>query len=152
MSTPKPITALLTAAGQGDAGAQDQLWALVYDELHALAQRQAAGEPPGRSPQATTLVQMAYVRLVDGGREICVSSTDLDLKKPCDNPLTSLSGNIDPAWSPDGRMIVFSSLRDGNEELYVMTVTGAGQRNITASPSRDRQPDWQPVPGGATGF
>jgi Tol biopolymer transport system component len=50
-------------------------------------------------------------------------------------------------------MIVFGSLRDGgNEELYVMTVTGAGQRNITASPSLDRQPDWQPVPGGATGF
>ena len=104
---------------------------------------------PALSPRGD---QMAYVRLVDGGRQICVSSTDLDLKKPCDNPLTNLSGNLDPAWSPDGRMIVFSSLRDGNEELYVMTVTGAGQRNITASPSSDRQPDWQPVPGGATGF
>ncbi|MCX6026587.1 MAG: protein kinase [Chloroflexi bacterium] len=128
-------------------------WDPATPDVEPLTTTMFAGDyyesVPALSPRGDL---MAYVRLVDGGRQICVSSTDLDQKKPCDNPLTSLSGNIDPAWSPDGRMIVFSSLRDGNEELYVMTVTGAGQRNITASPSRDRQPDWQPVPGGATGF
>ena len=104
---------------------------------------------PALSPRGDL---MAYVRWDDNGRQICISSTDLGQRKVCE-PLTSLSRNVDPSWSPDGRMIIFGSTRDGgNEELYVMTVTGADQRNITASPSLDRQADWQPVPGGATGF
>jgi eukaryotic-like serine/threonine-protein kinase len=128
-------------------------WDPATPEIEPLLATMLAGDysesAPALSPRGDLI---AYVRLVDGGRQICVSSTDLDQRKQCDNPLTNLSGNVDPAWSPDGRMIVFGTLRDGNEELYVMTVTGAGQRNITSSPSRDRQPDWQPVPGGATGF
>src|SRR5580765_8774505 len=39
---------------------------LVHHELHRIAQRHMAGEPPGHSLQATALVNEAYVRLVDG--------------------------------------------------------------------------------------
>jgi RNA polymerase sigma-70 factor, ECF subfamily len=38
---------------------------LVYDELHRLARKYMAGEHPGRTLQATALLNEAYVRLVD---------------------------------------------------------------------------------------
>lgn len=61
--------------------------------------------------------------------------------------LTTTNGNKEPAFSPDGQFIAFSSTRDGKPEIYVMTVSGANQINLSNSPaSRDMQPDWQPIP------
>jgi RNA polymerase sigma factor (TIGR02999 family) len=59
------VTRILTAIDQGDAGAAEQLFPLVYDELRRLAAQQLAGEKPGQTLQATALVHEAYVRLVD---------------------------------------------------------------------------------------
>ena len=39
-----------------------------------------------------------------------------------------------PAWSPDGRTIVFVSGRDGNSEIYVMDADGSEPRNLTQEP------------------
>jgi Tol biopolymer transport system component len=43
-------------------------------------------------------------------------------------------------------MIVFTSTRDQNPEIYTMTNNGSGQENITNSPSRDQDPAWGPAP------
>jgi TolB protein len=65
-----------------------------------------------------------------------------------------------PAWSPDGRRIVFASARDharrvsvGEDEqswirqIYVMDADGSGQRRLVVTAADDRWPDW--APGGA---
>jgi RNA polymerase sigma factor (TIGR02999 family) len=57
------VTQLLAAVGQGDAAALNQLWSLIYHELHRLAQAQLAAERGGRTLQPTTLVHEAYLRL-----------------------------------------------------------------------------------------
>jgi TolB protein len=36
-----------------------------------------------------------------------------------------------PAWSPDGRKILFVSNRGGNAEVYVMNADGSGLRKLT---------------------
>ena len=41
-------------------------------------------------------------------------------------------------------MIVFSSIRDGNEEIYVMNADGSNQINLTDNPARDIIPSWSP--------
>src|SRR3990170_913489 len=60
--------------------------------------------------------------------------------------LTFSLGNKEPAFSPDGKWILFTSTRDQNPEIYLMTVNGGDQRNLTESPGIDMQPDWRPVP------
>ena len=63
--------------------------------------------------------------------------------------LTNSAGNKGPALSPDGQYIAFTSTRDQNPEIYVMTAKGGNEVNLTNSPaSRDLQPDWQPLPIG----
>ena len=79
------------------------------------------------------------------------------------------AADTDPAWSPDGNSIAFTSDRSGNEdvwvmpvaggaatrvtnnpgsdrEIYVMTSAGANQTRMTNSASFDWQPDWGPMP------
>ena len=40
--------------------------------------------------------------------------------------------------------IVFTSMRDGNPEIYVMDADGGNQENLTNHPAYDAQPDWSP--------
>ena len=49
-----------------------------------------------------------------------------------------------PAWSRDGRTIVFVSFRDGNGEVYAMDAEGGGARNLTRHPAKDVRPTWSP--------
>jgi RNA polymerase sigma factor (TIGR02999 family) len=63
-----PLTHLLVAWGQGDAGALDRLTPLVYKELRRLAQWQMNRERAGHTLQATALVNEAFLRLVDINR------------------------------------------------------------------------------------
>jgi serine/threonine protein kinase len=60
--------------------------------------------------------------------------------------LTNSLGNRNPDFSPNGQLIVFTSTRDQNPEIYIMTSSGSGQENITDSPSRDLEPAWGPAP------
>src|SRR5207249_3620427 len=65
-------------------------------------------------------------------------------------PLTSSGTDVDPAWSPDGRMIAFTSSRDGDGEIYVMNADGSDQRNLTNNPADDFGAAWQPLLGSSS--
>jgi Tol biopolymer transport system component len=57
--------------------------------------------------------------------------------------LLTTSGN-EPSWSPDGAKIVFSSIRDGDREIYVMNSDGTGQTRLTNHSGFDGSPTWSP--------
>jgi RNA polymerase sigma factor (TIGR02999 family) len=63
--SPKEITRLLVAWGEGDQSALAELTPLVYEELHRLAHHYMRGERDGHTLQTTALVNEAYVRLID---------------------------------------------------------------------------------------
>ncbi len=50
----------------------------------------------------------------------------------------------EPAWSPDGRRIAFSSVRDGTSHIYVMSADGTGTRRLTTGLQNDNHPSWSP--------
>ena len=61
--------------------------------------------------------------------------------------LTSVPGfDGDPAWSPDGRQIVFESTRSGNSDIWVMNADGTNPRDITAE-----EPGFRRRPGVVSG-
>ena len=61
-------TELLRAWSHGDGSALDRLVPQVYEELHRLAQRYIRQERPDHTLQATSLVNEAYLRLIDVNR------------------------------------------------------------------------------------
>jgi len=66
-----------------------------------------------------------------------VRSSDLTVDRQSQTP----AGNgMFPQWSHDGKLIVFTSDRDGDPEIYVMRADGSGVRRVTHSPGRDAHP------------
>ena len=51
---------------------------------------------------------------------------------------------IQPAWSPDGRLIAFTTLRDGILEVYLADSDGGNLRNLTRNEGYDARPAWLP--------
>ena len=63
--SPKEITRLLVAWGDGDQSALEDLAPLVQEELHRLAHNYMGRERPGHTLQTSALVNEAYIRLID---------------------------------------------------------------------------------------
>ena len=51
--------------------------------------------------------------------------------------------SFSPTWSPDGRQIAFSTLRDGSTEIYVMDADGSNPVRLTHDPVSDNFPAWK---------
>mgnify|MGYP000986885888 CR=1 FL=1 len=60
--------------------------------------------------------------------------------------LTDSGVDSSPYWSPDGSMLLFTSERDGNGEIYGMDIASNTFFNLTDYPSQESDPAWQPVP------
>jgi Tol biopolymer transport system component len=86
--------------------------------------------------------RIAVTAIVNGDTAVAV--VDAFNSAPMVRLTTGSGENRDPAVSPDGQMIAFSSTRDGNRELYVMQADGTEPRRLTSNPGVDASPSWSP--------
>jgi Tol biopolymer transport system component/DNA-binding winged helix-turn-helix (wHTH) protein len=50
----------------------------------------------------------------------------------------------EPAWSPDGDTIAFTSDATGNGDIWIQAVVDPNPKRLTADEARDSQPSWSP--------
>ncbi|OFZ10521.1 MAG: hypothetical protein A2Z20_02755 [Bdellovibrionales bacterium RBG_16_40_8] len=55
------------------------------------------------------------------------------------------SNNEDPAFSPDGRHVLFVSDRTGTKQLYLVNIDGSNERRITYDGKFYSKPKWGPL-------
>jgi TolB protein len=110
------VTALLTACAGSDGGAPDLLFVSTRDGDYAI-----------------------YGMNADGGGEERLTDATGDPSSPA-----GLFFQTEPAWSPDGTRIAFSSKREGTFDIYAMDADGTGTRRLTTTRADDGDPSWSP--------
>ena len=121
------------------SGLTDQVAVLEIPTVAARETPRATTAPRATSiPASVNLIAFQSAR--NGG------NFDIYTIKPDgtdERRLTDSPGNDQfPSWSPDGRMIAFSSDRDGQNEIYVMNADGSNQTRIAPHSEEDLVPRW----------
>jgi TolB protein len=84
--------------------------------------------------------EIAFVSIRSGDAHIFINSG-----LGTDRQLTSgKSINTQPAWSPDGKRIAFTSSRSGLTKIFVMNRDGSDQQRLTRDERIESSPSWSP--------
>jgi len=113
------------------------IWVMNVDgtDLHQLTDNLVADEAPSWSPDGQTIAYYSGFPLV-----ITLMNADGGDIRPL---IEGKEGyGLDPVWSPDGQQIAFVSLRDGDDEIFVVNVNGSDLRQLTDNSDSDREPAW----------
>jgi serine/threonine protein kinase/Tol biopolymer transport system component len=125
-----------------------QIWLMDAsgNQLSKITNMSAGACQPTWSPDGN---QLAFTSPCDGRHDlypgaqiylINADGTNLHLLPVPNDP----QGDFDPAWSPDGKKIAFTSLRGGSPHIFLYDLVTNVLIQVTNSHYIDRQPFWEP--------
>lgn len=154
-------TALLTATPTGggvgqiayasDKSGVPQIYLINLDgtDEHQLTDLEEGACQPAWDPSGTQLaITTPCLKSRDdyAGSNIWLLSIDVVGNVSAPEPLLlGPAGNFDPAWSPDGSRIAFTSLRDGRAQIYVTDLDSGDLLNVNDDLGYNYQPTWSPT-------
>jgi Tol biopolymer transport system component len=105
----------------GDGTSQTRLTNNAGDDVH-----------PSWAPDRT---KVAFGRFLNDGASGDILSIIADSSGETNLSQNGFFSNSNPAWSPDGSRILFDTLRDSHQEVYVMKTDGSVQTRLTDTAS-----------------
>ncbi len=84
--------------------------------------------------------RILFTRLGPSEANLLISNADGSGERA----LTKGTLDYNPAWSPDGKWIAFTSERDGSADLYRVRTDGSGLERLTDDPAFDDQAAFSP--------
>jgi Tol biopolymer transport system component len=146
---PTPGAGWIVFSSNRDGVGQRSLYAARPDDTSAVRLTSDAGvidRWPAWSPDRTLI---AFTRTSSAGNE------DIYIKRVTDNsPPVALGSLVNgatsnerqPVWSPDGTKLAYVSDRDGDKEIYVVTIdpdfSTSNRIKLTTNSAEDTSPDW----------
>jgi Tol biopolymer transport system component len=127
------------------AGGDSTIALLRSGRFRAITRGDVADAGPAWSPDGR---RVAFARALPGAPGRTAAGFDIYVARVRGGKLrrlTSDAGNdAEPAWSPNGRKIAFTSDRAGNQDVYVVRPNGRGLRRLTTTAAEDSEPAWSP--------
>ena len=115
----------------------DELGEVVIERvaLSASPEGQQIAAAPTWSPNGQTLVYESSYRPYPGNPKLKYWWVSELFRVNVDGSAKRrLTDGAQPAWSPDGKQILFVGRRNSNADLWIMNADGTGQRRLTATP------------------
>lgn len=124
-----------------DRGGRPQIYIMDADGTNArrLTYEGDYNAAPAWSPKGDWIVYVC--RIPSEGFKLCRISPNGEQRKQI---TSGQSIDDSPSWAPNGRHIVFSSIRRGESQLYIITSDGAGLEKISLSGEHLSSPSWSP--------
>lgn len=124
-----------------DRGGRPQIYIMDADgsNVRRLTYDGDYNAAPAWSPKGEWIV---YVCRISGeGFKLCRISPNGEQRSQI-----TKGNSIDdsPSWAPNGRHLVFSSIRRGESQLYIITSEGAGLEKISSVGAHLSSPSWSP--------
>lgn len=116
----------------------------VYNlQAPALTKNAPLGPAPAPLPVPNRKFILFESNRGDQGYQVYLMNPDGTGQKALTSPPHE---SFDPAWSPDGKQVVFESDRDspGRSQLFLMNADGTNERPLITSSANERMPKWSP--------
>jgi Tol biopolymer transport system component/DNA-binding winged helix-turn-helix (wHTH) protein len=161
-SAPRRITHSNSGTGlRAKCWSPDGTQMLLYSSQNGKDQILLANiEPyPARPILSSVNEDLSFPRLAPGGKQILYQArmsdrsselrlTNLETKQTRalfkTEPDLPIGSYLSPAWSPDEKLIAFTSKASGNTEIFTIKTDGSELRNLTNNPMLDTSPIFSP--------
>ena len=79
-----------------------------------------------------------------GASDIFTMFPDTDKSPSVKNLTSNPADDSTPVFSPDSKLIAFTSTRDGRPQIYIMNADGSGLRRVSTGQADETSPTWSP--------